>query len=193
MLAIFTTGMTRSINLAAFGKHSTASYQPFNNDINGRSFFGQTPFMEMYIVMTNYKKAIDWYNALLDEKFGKIVEPTQFMAHAMAIVGYYEMGSDEVVSSLCRSVSRKLSENKLPHKMEQTLARFIENVPAEMERRTHFLQFKNELAKLKSDPVEAAKFSFLDFEVWAESKLLGISLEELVRKHQSETAKRRHV
>ncbi len=145
----------------------------------------------MHFGAQNYDRALDYVNELLDLKS----DPRQFyfnMAASMfSIIVHFELGNDEILSSLVRSTKRKIKDREHRKKGETLLLNFFKKVPSFITFDTVMIaeltKLKHDLTRVLEDPYEKRAIDYFNYLGWIESKLTGVTFQRIAIK-QFETA-----
>ncbi len=134
----------------------------------------------------NYK-AIEYLNKIIQYKDTSLREDLQCFARILNLIAHYEAGEDEVLEYQIRSVYRFLGKMNDQQQMQVEIFRFLRSLgdvsPNEL--KDAFLNLKEKLLKISTNPYETRPFLYLDIISWLESKIENVPVQEIVRrKHQ---------
>ena len=145
----------------------------------------------LYFGSGDNEKAIDYLNKIINWKVDLRTD-LQCYARLLHLIAHYELGNDELMEYLIKSVYRFLSKMKNLSVVEEEIFRFIRKsfslspqkmIPA-------FTALKNKLEKLAGNPLESRSFMYLDIIAWLESKILNVPVQEIRRRRFKEGRRR---
>lgn len=146
----------------------------------------------LYFGSGNNKTAIDYLNKIIHWKTNLRTD-LQCYARLLHLIAHFELGNEELLRYLIKSVYRFLSNMNNLSTVEEEVFRFIRKsfslssrnlIPA-------FKLLKEKLSRLQFDPLESRSFMYLDIIGWLESKIEGVPVQEIRRRRFLEGRKQR--
>ena len=138
----------------------------------------------MHFGCGNYGEAIDYLNKIINLKVGHLREDIQSYARLLHLLAHFELKNFALLEYLEKSVSRFFDKMKDRNKVQLELLSFLRkqlkssNMPdTRLLKATH-----KQMIKLVSDPYERRAFLYLNVLDWLESKLQGITVEEVIKR-----------
>ena len=137
----------------------------------------------LYFGSGNYEKAIDYLNKIINWKVDLRTD-LQCYSRLLHLIAHYELGNDEILDHLIKSVYRFMSKLQHLSVVEEEIFKFIRrsfavsvrNIKPELEK----LLVK--LKKVEHNRFETRAFVYLDIVSWLESKLENVPVQEVIRK-----------
>jgi len=137
----------------------------------------------LYFGSGNYEKAIDYLNKIINWKVDLRTD-LQCYSRLLHLIAHYELGNDEILDHLIKSVYRFMFRLQHLSVVEEEIFRFIRrsfavtvrNIQPELEK----LLVK--LKKVEHNRFETRAFVYLDIVSWLESKLEHVPVQEVIRK-----------
>ncbi|RTL57407.1 MAG: hypothetical protein EKK37_15295 [Sphingobacteriales bacterium] len=153
-------------------------------------------FASLYFGCGNYNKAIDYLLEIINGPLDLRMD-LQCYARLMHLLAHYELGNDELIESLTKSVYRFMVKMKNLTVVEEEVIRFLKGSFSLSPR-----QLKPELEKLldkikhlEKNRFETRAFAYLDIISWVESKVQDKPMSEIIygkylqNKHRQKKAK----
>jgi hypothetical protein len=145
----------------------------------------------LYFGSGNYSKAIDYLHKIIHNT-SDLRYDLQCYARLMHLMCHYEMGSDEIIESLTKSVYRFMSKMKNLTVVEEEVFKFLRRSFDVSPR-----QLKPELQKLlqnikhlEKNRFETRAFAYLDIISWVESKVYEKPMSEIINNKYLQSKKR---
>jgi hypothetical protein len=137
----------------------------------------------LYFGSGNYEKAIDYLNKITNWKVDLRTD-LQCYSRLLHLIAHYELGNDEILDHLVKSVYRFMSKMQNLSVVEEEIFKFIRrsfsvtvrNIKPELEK----LLVK--LKKVEHNRFETRAFVYLDIISWLESKLENVPVQDVIRK-----------
>jgi len=159
-----------------------------------KNSYGWDPYR---IMMFDYKVACIYFGAAdLDQcifhlnRITNTVRPKfrgdiQCFARILNIIAHFDLGNEELVAHQIRSTYRFISKMDNMQKVHQEIFSFLRRTPSMTADKLtrEFAKLKDKLVLLKKDPYERRPFFYLDIISWLDSKILGISMAEAIRRN----------
>ena len=94
------------------------------------------------------------------------------------------MGNVQLVEYQVKSVYRFLAKVEHMQETQQAIFRFLRRIPRirEEDLREEFIKLKETLDEIAKRPFESRPFTYLDIPSWLESKIEGVSVQEVIRR-----------
>lgn len=146
----------------------------------------------IYILANDFKKALYWNNKLLNTIPIEKSEDQYCFAKIMHILIQYELGNYDAIPHNLKSLKRQLKLRKRKHHFENEFIELMSTVSKVGTDESHnfiFQEFAIKMEVLETDPQNKIAFEYFDFKSWADAKILGKPLAQLV----SERARERDV
>jgi hypothetical protein len=137
----------------------------------------------LYFGSSDYEKAIDYLNKIINWKVDLRTD-LQCYSRLLHLIAHYELGNDEILDSLIKSVYRFMAKMQNLSVVEEEIFKFIrksfqlsvKTIRPELEK----LLVK--LKKLQSNRFETRAFIYLDIISWLESKLENIPVQDVLKR-----------
>ena len=137
----------------------------------------------LYFGSGDYEKAIDYLNKIINWKVDLRTD-LQCYSRLLHLIAHYELGNDEILDSLIKSVYRFMAKMQNLSVVEEEIFKFIrksfqlsvKTIKPELEK----LLVK--LKKLQSNRFETRAFIYLDIISWLESKLENIPVQDVLKR-----------
>jgi len=137
----------------------------------------------LYFGSGDYEKAIDYLNKIINWKVDLRTD-LQCYSRLLHLIAHYELGNDEILDHLVKSVYRFMSKMQNLSVVEEEIFKFIRrsfsvtvrNIKPELEK----LLVK--LKKVEHNRFETRAFVYLDIISWLESKLENVPVQDVIRK-----------
>ena len=146
----------------------------------------------LYFGAGQYATAIDYLlritNGPLDLR-----NDLQCYARLLHLMSHYELGNDEIIESLIKSVYRFMAKMKNLTVVEEEMFRFLRHSFNVSPRtlKPELEKFYNNIKHLEKNPYETRSFTYLDIISWVESKLQGKTMGEII--YQKFVKSSRHI
>ncbi len=137
----------------------------------------------LYFGSGDNEKAIDYLNKIINWKVDLRTD-LQCYARLLHLIAHYELGNDQLLEYLVKSVYRFMAKMKNLSTVEEEIFKFIRKsfslssqklIPA-------FENLKEKLQQFQGNPLESRSFMYLDIIAWLESKIESIPVQEIRRK-----------
>ncbi len=150
-------------------------------------------FANLYFGAGNYEKAIDYLQRIINGPLD-IRQDLQCYARLLHLMSHYELGNDEIIESLIKSVYRFMAKMKNLTVVEEEMFRFLRRSfrlsPGEL--KAEFEKFLNIIRHLQKNRFETRSFAYLDLISWVESKVYGKSLSAVIQEKYQKRKIRRY-
>ena len=127
--------------------------------------------------------AIDYLNEIINQRSPNYRSDIQAYARILSLICHFEMGNVQLVEYQVKSVYRFLAKVEHLQETQQLIFRFLRRIPKirEEQLKGEFIKLKAKLDKVKERPFEKRPFTFLDIPSWLESKIEGVTVQEVIR------------
>lgn len=137
----------------------------------------------LYFGSGDYEKAIDYLNKIINWKVNLRTD-LQCYSRLLHLIAHFELGNDEILDSLIKSVYRFMAKMQNLSVVEEEIFKFIrksfqlsvKTIKPELEKLLIKLQ------KLQNNRFETRAFIYLDIISWLESKLENIPVQEVLKR-----------
>ena len=137
----------------------------------------------LYFGSGSYEKAIDYLNKIINWKVDLRTD-LQCYSRLLHLIAHYELGNDEILDSLIKSVYRFMAKMQNLSVVEEEIFKFIrksfqlsvKTIKPELEKLLIKLQ------KLQNNRFETRAFIYLDIISWLESKLDNIPVQDVLKR-----------
>ena len=128
--------------------------------------------------------AIDFLNDIINRRSPNYRSDIQAYSRILSLICHFEMGNVQLVEYQVKSVYRFLAKVEHLQETQQLIFRFLRRLPRirEDQLREEFVKLKEKLDKVATKPFESRPFTFLDIPSWLESKIEGVTVQEVIRK-----------
>lgn len=137
----------------------------------------------LYFILGEYDKAIKWTEKILNDPQRRAREDVLSFAFILNLVVHLELGNNELLEYTIRTTYNFLKKQKKLYKVEILFMKLLKellNYTGFSDIKEACSEFKMKLLRIASDPLEKAAFIYFDFESWAESKITGKKLKDLL-------------
>jgi hypothetical protein len=137
----------------------------------------------LYFGSGGYEKAIDYLNKIINWKVDLRTD-LQCYSRLLHLIAHYELGNEEILDSLIKSVYRFMSKMQNLSVVEEEIFKFIRK-SFHLSVRTIKPELEKLLVKLKTlqnNRFETRAFIYLDIISWLESKLDNIPVQEVLKR-----------
>ena len=128
--------------------------------------------------------AIDYLNLIINQRSPNYRSDIQAYARILSLICHFEMGNVQLVEYQVKSVYRFLAKVEHMQETQQAIFRFLRRIPRirEEDLREEFIKLKETLDEIAKRPFESRPFTYLDIPSWLESKIEGVSVQEVIRR-----------
>ena len=145
----------------------------------------------------NYSTAIDFLHKIINDNQPGLRNDLQCYSRLMHLLCHYEMGNEDILESLIKSVYRFMAKMKNLTVVEEEIFKFLRHStkvrPREL--KPELEKFLEKIKHLEKNRFETRSFAYLDIISWAESKVYEKPMSEiiynkyLVNRHRKHNAK----
>ena len=137
----------------------------------------------LYFGASDFNHSLDYVNVLLDDPDLKAREDIHSFARILNLFIHFELENDQLLEYIVKSTYRFLLKRKRLYKVESIILKFLKkysNWADQKAMRKGFEEILEDLYPLRENEYEKSAFEYFDFITWLESKLEGVSFEEMV-------------
>lgn len=135
----------------------------------------------LYFGSGDYNTAIDYLHRIINGPMDLRID-LQCYARLMHLLSHYELGNYEILDSLSKSVHRFMEKMKNLTAVEEAVFKFLKNSfeqsPEKIKKALEKLL--DQIKHLETSRFETRSFAYLDIISWAESKVKGKTMEQIV-------------
>jgi hypothetical protein len=150
-------------------------------------------FASLYFGAGEYHEAIDYLHMIINDKQQGLRNDLQCYARLMHLLCHYEIGNEEILESLIKSVYRFFARMKNLTIVEEAIFTFLRhsfNVKAKL-LKPELEQFLKKIKHLEKNRFETRSFAYLDVISWVESKVYEKPMGEIIHAKYMKSRHRR--
>lgn len=136
----------------------------------------------------DFDRAIDYLNLIINQKSPDYRPDIQSFSRILNLIAHFELGNARLVEYQAKSVYRFLAKMEDLHAVQQEIFRFLQRTfrvrPEELQQ--EFISLRDQLKVIDDDPYERRPFLYLDIISWLDSKIEGVSVQEVVQRKFAE-------
>lgn len=139
-----------------------------------------------YFLGQDYKSALRVMNELLNQFSGDVKPEIYSFAKILNLIIHLELEHNELLEYIVNTTYRFLKERKKLYKVEELFLKLLKellNAKDKAERAEGYKEFKFNLQKIKDDRAESKAFRYFEFESWAESKITGKPMAQILSEY----------
>ena len=148
-------------------------------------------FASLYFGAGYYAKAIDYLHKIINDNQPGLRNDLQCYARLMHLLCHFEIGNEEILDSLIKSVYRFMARMKNLTVIEEKIFTFLRHStkvrPKEL--KPELRQFLEKIKHLEKNRFQTRSFAYLDIISWVESKVYEKPMGEIIH---SKYMKSRH-
>lgn len=135
----------------------------------------------LYFGKGDYSTAIDYTHKIIHGS-SELRADLQCYARLVHLLSHYELGNYDILDSLSKSVHRFYKNMKKLTPVEQATFEFIQHSfgPSPAVIRKNIQTFYDKISRFENNSAETRSYAYLDIISWAESKLSGKTMEEVM-------------
>ena len=137
----------------------------------------------LYFGAGHYSTAIDYLHKIINDNQPGLRNDLQCYARLMHLLCHYELGNEEILESLIKSVYRFMAKMQNLTVVEEQIFIFLRHStkvkPKEL--KPELKQLLKKIKHLEKNRFETRSFAYLDIISWVESKVNEIPMEEIIR------------
>ena len=137
----------------------------------------------LYFGSGDNEKAIDYLNKIINWKVGLRAD-LQCYARLLHLIAHYELGNENLLEYLIKSVYRFMFKMKNLSTVEEEIFKFIRRSFSLSPKKLTpaFISLKEKLEKLQDNPFENRSFMYLDIIAWLQCKIENVPIQEILQK-----------
>ncbi|HVX27735.1 MAG TPA: hypothetical protein VHB70_15395, partial [Parafilimonas sp.] len=145
----------------------------------------------LYFGNGDYERCIDYLQKIMNDNVNLRVD-LQCYARLLHLMAHYELGNDVLMESLIKSVYRFMSKMQNLTVVEKEIFKFLRNSFKVSPKllKPEFENFLNNIKHLERNRYETRAFAYLDVISWAESKIYGKSMSQVMQEKYRNSKKR---
>jgi len=138
----------------------------------------------LYFGSGDNRRAIEYLDKVIHHREGSLREDLQCFARILRLIAYYEAGEDDGLEYQIRSVYHFLGKMNNQQQMQVEIFRFLRNLGNVEPTRVKeaFINLKEKLISIADNPFERRPFLYLDIISWLESKIEGVSVQDIMKR-----------
>ena len=136
----------------------------------------------LYFGAGHYNEAIDYLHKIINDNSLGLRNDLQCYARLMHLMSHYEIGNEEILDSLIKSVYRFMARMKTLTVIEEEIFRFLRHSFKlnTKQLKPELKEFLNKIKHLEKNRFETRSFAYLDIISWVESKVYETPMEEII-------------
>ncbi|MEO6894546.1 MAG: hypothetical protein ABI136_05880 [Ginsengibacter sp.] len=150
-------------------------------------------FASLYFGAAEYPRAIDYLHKIINDNHLGLRNDLQCYARLMHLISHYEIGNEEILESLIKSVYRFFARMKNLTIVEEAIFTFLRHsftVKASL-LKPELEAFLKKIKHLEKNRFETRSFAYLDVISWVESKVYEKPMEEIIHQKYMNSRHRR--
>jgi len=138
----------------------------------------------LYFGARNYSSAIDFLHKIINDNQPGLRNDLQCYARLMHLLCHYEIGNEEILDSLIKSVYRFMAKMKNLTVVEEEIFKFLRHSTKVRAKhlKPELEQFLLKIKYLEKNRFETRSFVYLDIVSWVESKVYNKPIGEIIHK-----------
>ena len=149
-------------------------------------------FASLYFGAGEYATAIDYLHKIINDNQQGLRNDLQCYARLMHLLCHYEIGNEEILDSLIKSVYRFMARMQNLTVVEEAIFSFLRH---SFKVKAKFLkpeleQFLKKIKHLEKNRFQTRSFAYLDLISWIESKVYERPMEEIIHEKYMKSAHR---
>lgn len=137
----------------------------------------------LYFGSGDNDRAIDYLQKIINQRY-ELRTDLQCYARLLHLIAHYELGNNDILESLIKSVYRYMAKMKNLTVVEEEIFRFLRHsfaIKSSHKIIQAFERLKAKLEKYEGNSLESRSFMYLDINSWLESKIRNIPVQEVRR------------
>lgn len=149
-------------------------------------------FATLYFGSGDYARSIDYLQKIIQDHLDLRYD-LQCYARLLHLMAHYELGNDDIIESLIKSVYRFMARMKNLTVVEEEMFRFLRKSFGISPRKLkpELEKFLYKIKHLEKNPYETRSFAYLDIISWLESKVLEKPMSEIIHEKYLEQINRK--
>ena len=151
-------------------------------------------FASLYFGSGDYARSIDYLQRIIQDHIDLRYD-LQCYARLLHLMAHYELGNDQIIESLIKSVYRFMAKMKNLTVVEEEMFRFLRKSFAISPRKLkpELEKFLYKIKHLEKNPFETRSFAYLDVISWLESKVYEKPMGEIIHEKYLNRKKRKAI
>jgi hypothetical protein len=145
----------------------------------------------LYFGAGDYSTSIDYLQNIINSNINLRID-LQSYARLLHLMAHYELGNDEIIESLIKSVYRFMARMKNLTVVEDEMFRFLRHSfklsPRQL--KPEFEEFLQKIKHLEKNRFETRAFAYLDVISWVESKVYEKPMSEIIHEKYLKSKRR---
>lgn len=135
----------------------------------------------LYFGSGNYSKSIDYLQRIIMDNADLRID-LQCYARLLHLMAHFEMGNDDIIESLMKSVYRFMAKMKNLTVVEEEMFRFVRSSfhLSNRQLKPELEKFLQKIQHLEKNPFETRSFAYLDVISWVESKVYNKPMSDII-------------
>jgi tetratricopeptide (TPR) repeat protein len=136
----------------------------------------------LYFGVARYSSAIDFLHKIINDNQAGLRNDLQCYARLMHLLCHFEMGNEEILDSLIKSVYRFMAKMKNLTVVEEEIFKFLRHSTKVKAKylKPELEQFLLKIKKLENNRFETRSFVYLDIISWVESKVYNQPIATII-------------
>ena len=129
------------------------------------------------------REAIKYLNKIMSFGDQKLREDIHVYSRMLMLIAHFELGNDDLLEYQIKSVYRFLAKAKDMGKVHKEILLFLRKTPGitTKDLKKEFEKLLSKLKVIRDKPFEKRPFLYLDLISWLESRIEGITVEQVIR------------
>ena len=139
----------------------------------------------VYVGAENYAEALKWINRLLNDIDIDKSEDLYCFGQIINLIIHLQLGNQRLIPYALKSTQRYLTTRNRVYKVEEKMLKFIGKalkIDDPNQLKDSYAELHADLLGLLEDNFEKTAFEYFDFISWAESKISGESLRDILQR-----------
>lgn len=138
----------------------------------------------LYFGSGDNKNAVKYLNKIINLRDVSLREDIHCFARILNLIAHYEMGNSDLLEYQIKSVYRFLVKMDNLQGVQKEIIKWLRKVPGMLpeEIKKEFQALKERLEEVLNEPFELRAFLYLDIISWLESKIEGVTVQQVIRR-----------
>lgn len=143
----------------------------------------------LYFGSGDYEKCIDYLQKIINGNHLNLRNDLQCYARLMHLMAHFELGNDEIIEYLIKSVYRFMAKMQNLTVVEEEMFKFLRHSFGVSPRKMipELEKFLDKIKHLEKNRFETRSFAYLDIISWVESKVYEKPMSEIINKKYRES------
>lgn len=139
----------------------------------------------VYFGADDYSHCIDYLNKIINTPVADIRTDMQCFARILNLIAHFELGNQLLISYQVKAVYRFLSKMEELHAVQREIFAFLRKTPGMVpsKLKNEFRVLRAKLQRFQNDPFEKRAFLYLDIIAWLDSKIEGVTIEQIIQRN----------